>query len=157
MNNSVLCHWLLPKVITSTQNENADLINGWMNKVNLLKAHCTLCLGVQITHISTRATHTAPRGCLPDTHTHTHTHKCYFTQGSAGVLFIEKGMGPAGSISNYTVLMWLVGSADCTRHVHISRMKKKNGEGISILLNLPCQIRDACLHSSLLQFTSINT
>lgn len=46
MNNSVLCHWLPPKVITSTQ--NTDLINGWMNKVSLPEEQNTS----QITHIS---------------------------------------------------------------------------------------------------------
>lgn len=100
-----------------------------MNKVNLLKAHCTLCLGVRITHISARATHTALRGCLPDTHTLlcSYTHKCYCSQGSAGVLVIEKGMGLAGSIWNCTVLMWL------DRHAHFSRIKKM-GKGVSICI-----------------------
>lgn len=92
-----------------------------MNKVNLLKAHCTLCLGSQITHISTRATHSALRGCLRDTHTHTHcyAHKRYCSQGSAGVLVLKK---VCVQLAAPTVLMWLVGSADCTRHIHTSRM-----------------------------------
>lgn len=94
MNNSVLCHWLLPKVITSTQ--NTALINGWMNKVKLLEAHSTLGLGSQIAHISTRVIHKALYGCFPDKH----TPKGYGSQGIAGVLVVEKGIGPVYIIRN---------------------------------------------------------
>lgn len=56
-----------------------DLIHGWMKKVNLLKAHCTLCLGSQITHIS-EGQHTVHCVGVCQTHTcyntimHTNTH-----------------------------------------------------------------------------------
>lgn len=57
MNNSVLCHWLLPKVITSTQ--NTDLINGWMNRVSLPEE--------QNTSEITRISHITPKydACYP--------------------------------------------------------------------------------------------
>ena len=70
-------HWLLPQVITLTRSWSKDLINGWLRKVNLLKAHCTLCLGSQITHIS-EGQHTGHcvGVCQRNTHARMHTH-CY--------------------------------------------------------------------------------
>lgn len=53
------------------------------------------------------------------THTHCYAHKRYCSQGSAGVLVLKK---VCVQLAAPTVLMWLVGSADCTRHIHTSRM-----------------------------------
>lgn len=72
-----------------------------MNKVNLLKAHCTLCLGSQITRISTRATH-----CLGicETHTVLHSNTNIIALGGGGY---GKGMDPAGDTSCTHVARWI--------------------------------------------------
>lgn len=54
---------LLPQVITSNQQRNKDPINQRMKKVDLLKAHGTLCWGSQTTHVL-EGQHTARRAVV---------------------------------------------------------------------------------------------
>lgn len=74
-----------------------------------------------------RATHSALCGCLPETRTHTIMHTNTHVIAIRGVLecslFKKVSVQLAVSETAHysaapTVLMLLVGSADCTRHVH---------------------------------------
>lgn len=113
--NDVVSNWLIPRVLSLTQNWNTDLINGWMNKANLLRADCSR-LSSPFTHLSFSGQHTVSL-----THVLLCTPSTLLPWGRVCVCVLDKkrcgfncGFATARSAPP-TVLMSLRSLADCTR------------------------------------------